>query len=77
MPFDGVEFRATAASSPPAASTVPHWVAKLLERARAAGRLRRPQEDDATVALRLLGRARSLIERRERWVQGAYQTYYG
>jgi hypothetical protein len=77
MPFDGVEFRAAAASSSSPASIAPRWLARLLKQASTTTQFRRTAEGDAAVALRLLGRARSLIERPDRWVQGAYQNYYG
>jgi hypothetical protein len=78
MPFDGVETPTAApGSSSPAVSVVPRWLANLVGQARTAKLFRSPSQRDANVALRLLERARRLIERRERWVQGAYQTYYG
>jgi hypothetical protein len=77
MPFDGVETRTTPGSSSPAVSVAPRWLAHHVGKARNATLFRSASERDAIVAVRLLERARRLIERRERWVQGAYRTYYG
>jgi len=77
MPFDGVEPLTAPGSSSPAVSVASRWLATLVGQALAAKLFRGTSERDADVAVRLLERARRLIERRERWVQGAYQTYYG
>jgi hypothetical protein len=83
MPFDGADHGPKAtlggrlSSGRAEEAWYDHWQG-LFERRAPHARLRKAApEGDTTPVLRLLGEARCLIEARERWTRGVYETPRG